>query len=193
VYFVTASGIDGRTDPFDVLASITLFGGISGLLWLGLLLAVWRWPRVAAGVLFVLAALLGTLTTVVPLVGAIGFFGPAVPAEVLLGTLSTGLVTVLLPLVGGWLVLAAAGPGRHGAPHALALPVGVAVLGLTLAAVLWLVVGNLPEVRAPWLLWLNYAFLALLAGLLAWQLRAAWVGAGADLSPRLGGRARSRS
>jgi hypothetical protein len=92
-------------------------------------------------------------------------------------------VGVLPPLVAGWLLRAAGrSPGAEpstglaGRLDTAALPAGVILLGLSLLGLLLMVLGNLPFVRDGWLLWVNYVFLALLAGILSWQAWEAWSG-----------------
>jgi hypothetical protein len=117
-----------------------------------------------------------------------------VPAVALLNVGLLVVGGVLPPLVAGWLLRAAprgpaaepsTGPARR--LDAAALPAGVLLLGLSLLGPLLMVLGNLPAVRDGWLLGVNYAFLALLAGVLGWQAWEAW--AGTHTTPVTSGRA----
>ena len=66
------------------------------------------------------------------------------------------------------------------------LRVGFVLLAVTLAMVLWVVISNMLWIAdhgATWLLWINYAFLALLAGVLIWQFQDARLSARAARPP----------
>jgi hypothetical protein len=178
LYFVAAASLGGITEPGEALARLVQVVGVGGLLLLGLLLAVWRRERVAVRLLVGLAALAAAFSAQ-SLLGVPAAIGSGAPfLALLLNVLLTVVGGVLPPLVSAQLLLASVrqppAASSSGRLDAFALRAGLVLLGLTLIGLLVLVLGNLPFVQDGWLLWVNYAFLVLLAGVLGWQFREAW-------------------
>jgi hypothetical protein len=187
VYFVTASSLGGLTEPREVLMRLLVVGGIASLLLLGLVVVVWRSERMAAWLLFGLAAVLALLMIVSSVLSTVALMGSSQPLPdpwALLGVNLVNLVLLVGPLVGtGWLLLTSARivatqERASPAPRGV-LALGLVLLALTLAVVLLVVISNMLWIAdhdAPWLLWINYAFLLLVAGMLTWQFWEAWSG-----------------
>jgi hypothetical protein len=186
VYFVTASSLGGLTEPREVLTRLLVVGGTASLLLLGLVVVVWRAERMAAWLLFGLAAVLALLMIVSSVLSTVALMAssqPQLDPWALLGVNLVNLVLVVGPLVAtAWLLLTSARIAATQERAASPAPPGVLALGLimlafTLAAVLWVVISNMlwiADYDAPWLQWINWGFLALVAGMLTWQFWEAW-------------------